>query len=446
MEKLTTTDQALEKKSVDVAGTDGSEGSAEEYEEAEKSLDTKVSEALIANDMPKAKNLIKGAFWTSGLKAIATNTTMMNDLLAKPSSDELNVCLDRLYEHVTDVGVLKKCIKARFGVDLVGTAEVDASTNTVNGTITNATEVNQFISNKTVVEWGPNGVKGVYRSLLLLPPSHWPQINGITTTNTTTGTGGSANKNSGCLKVDYQEAAPKKLVSSTSYCDKGDAQHKLSLLDTTVVHEIGHVIDKGDRYSGDPVFRAISGWENKGMADNANAPALRTAIEGCAQVAYPTLLTGERGIVEKGAELLIENKSADPGDIQTQLDQAYSDLTKDPAGQTGSFRSSGDLATELTNNCTVYNHILRSWANKSPWMRGKRSDMNRQIHQGYNNDVWYSFNNAAYDKKISKYQLRDPGEEFAELYATYHVAKPKGKGLKQDHINWIIANDLHKDP
>jgi len=94
----------------------------------------------------------------------------------------------------------------------------------------------------------------------------------------------------------------------------------------------------------------------------------------------------------------------------------------------------------------VASSLLRSWATKDPWMKGKRTDMETQIHQGYDKGTWHSFGDVIYDNKISKYQLRDPDEEFAELYATWHVAKPKGEGLKDAHKKWFVKHKLHEDP
>ena len=387
-------------------------------------------------------NLIEGTRDKSHLKAIATNSVMMKFLMMTLVGDSLNDCLDRLYEHVTNVDVLTRCIEKRFGIDIEGhSVDAMALLNRLNLDPPGALKAEK---------WGLNGAKRVYACLRRLPSTHVQAIWTIITTNTNRmskkgvpmASGGSQTER-GRIFVDYNEANSDAIVGKV-YCDNPkDALYHLPLLDTTVVHEIGHVIDVGERYSGSPDFRAISGWENKGKTDTPSV--LRTAIEGCAKVAYPKSLTSdEQAIAHKGAESLITGTITDPGLIKTEVDQAYSDLGKDTRGQAG-VRNSLALTKEL-ENCTVYKHILRSWAGEEPWTKGKRTDMNRQIHQGYEKGAWYAFDNAAFSDKISMYQLRDPREEFAELYAAYHVANPKGKGLKQDHKDWFENNHLHQDP
>ncbi|MCL2326866.1 MAG: hypothetical protein FWC40_10290 [Proteobacteria bacterium] len=132
--------------------------------------------------------------------------------------------------------------------------------------------------------------------------------------------------------------------------------------------------------------------------------------------------------------------------IKQAVNQAYTALGKDTNGQAGKYRNAADLTKELKDNCTVVKHILRSCWKMSPWMKGRRTDMKYPIHQGYENEAWYSFDDALYDKKISKYQLRNPEEDFAEGYAAYHVSEPKGVGLDQRFINWFKGKNLHEDP
>ncbi|MCL2325038.1 MAG: hypothetical protein FWC40_00835 [Proteobacteria bacterium] len=437
MEKTTKSDLALETKSAVAESASAEKAADESTEEVPKSLETKISEALVAKDEPQVCALIAEAPKTE-LAHIGTNSTLMTDLmklLLSASLEEsiLHPCLDLLYAHVDDVDALKESIKVRFGVDLIDSGDVGSST------LRDKDAVDEFTNGETLEDWGPNGAIGVYRSLLLLPPSHWAQINGITTQDISNGAGGYAIPYYKCLNVDYDELNTDVLVEDM-YCDEGDTQYDLRLLDTTVVHEIGHVIDesKDPPYSADPDFQKISGWKFEGNRPNE----LADVIEGYAgSKAYADtdmpLNADEKAVAKEGAILLLGNENADVNDC---IAKPYNDAISD--GKAASLRP----YREMKNACLsgkLYQHIMRSWPSKDPWMKGLQSDMSRQIHKPYDWKGWYSFDNAAFNDKISRYQLRDPGEEFAEAYATYHVGGPD---KVPKHKDWIEKHNLHKDP
>ena len=436
MEKLPAIDQVLEKRTNDTVDSDGATKEEEDYGRA-NDFETQVSEALNAKNGTFVHNLIEGTRDKSHLKAVATNSVMMKFLMMTLVGDSLNDCLDRLYEHVTHVDVLTRCIAKRFGID-------------VEGNSANAAALLKLLSPpRSAVKWGLDGAKRVYACLLRLPSVHVQGIKVVITTytsNTAHGApsaSGGTHQESGSIYIDYNEVNPDAIVGS-AYCDSpNDVQYHLPALDSTLAHEIGHLVDAGEKYSGSPDFRAISDWEDKGSP--YSFVALREAIEECAKEPYPKSLTpDELTIAQDGAALMIMETVTAPHQIKREVLRAYHALGKDIEGQAG-VRNSLALTKEL-ESCTVYKHILRSWLGKEPWLKGMRTDMKRQIHQGGKNGVWYAFDNTAYDKKISNYQLCNPGEEFAELYSAYHVAEPKGKGLKPAHKKWFEKMNLHRNP
>ncbi|MCL2324981.1 MAG: hypothetical protein FWC40_00550 [Proteobacteria bacterium] len=437
MEKTTKTDQILERKSDNTASTSLLKTDEKSAEEAPKSFETTLSEALGTKDGALVHRLLKGTSDEADVRSIATNSLMMNTLMKTLKGDVLHECLNTLYIYVTDIGVLASCIKARFGVNL--------------GAKTPEGQRLIRALSRPEKSWTLVGAKRVYKCLLLLPPSHVAQVKDITTTNTTRGTSGAAVANLGVINIDYIDSDPDRIVGTTYCDDPKDAQFNLPLLDTTIVHEIGHVVDAGKspRYSEDPGFRKISGWKDEGQ----DAVKLAKAIEGCATTPYANVSIVEEPIAKKGAELMLKDEVVRESDIEDRVKKAFKELKMDEAGSPNrglptyniGCRSAQDL-TKVLEKSTVYQHIIRSWASKSPWKKGLQADMKRQIHQGYKNSSWYSFDNAAFVDKISQYQLRDPGEEFAEVYATYHVANPKGDKLKAAHKDGLKKMGLDTDP
>ena len=202
-------------------------------------------------------------------------------------------------------------------------------------------------------------------------------------------------------------------------------------------------------------------------------------IESYAVTPFPEGLTKEeKDIAREGAKLLVKKRVVGDSNgkpieknILPTVQKAYQNLGKrggkeatilDKAvdwfkGNTDNngYRGAAEL-TKVLLNSTVYKHIARSFTyyytvadgkryQYMPWYKGARNDMKRQIHEGYEGRGWYSFSNDAWKQKISMYQFRDPGEEFAELYASYHVANPKGSKTSAAHKEWFERMGLHRD-
>jgi len=477
MEKAATTELALEKKSAAVESASAAKAGDESSEETLKSFETKVSEALDARKTLEVYGLMLNAS-EADLKAVATNSTLMTSLMGALSGHMLNDSLDKLYDHVTKIDVIEECILRRFNVNMGAKSELalifkdwwlyEDVTDT-NGDVVKDADGNA-VRRDIEKRWTVVGAKRVYKCLKLLPGSHVAMVNDITTTNTTNGGGGFAYGPHGVFNVDYNSRNPD--GNSAGFCESAsDYKHDLPAFDATIVHELGHIVDTNQKYSKRSDFRKISDWKDEGK-DSAK---LVKTIEKNAETPYAADLTNEeKDIARKGAQRLIDNNITDNEEMEAEIGKqveeqmadvvgdVYDDLKKNDDGKDPSkgnfiqrgwnsiagkgYRSLDDLTKVLTNS-KVYTHIIRSSATSQtlPCYGGLQAGMKRQMHQGYENGVWYSYANEAYAQKISMYQFRDPGEEFAELYSNYHVAQPKGSKTSDAHKAWFHKMNLHMD-
>lgn len=427
-----------------------------------RSLDEQLNEAIAARNAASALKIIDGAS-VAERQQLASNAARMQSLAALPASAALNDCFDALYEYVTDANALQTFVEKRYGVTL--------GTKTIRGKIFKML----CCWDDTEQEWTANGARHLYYSLGLLPKSHVDKVTSITTMNTSDGGGGVALGWTGAYNVNYTDSNTT-AIAGKGYCEsKKDYKYDLVSLDCTMVHELGHIVDTGTKYSGRADFRAISDWKSEGKS----AATIAAKIEEYAMNPYPEGLTSEeKEIAREGAKLLVKNRVVGDGngnpkaeEVQKQVSNAYANLGK-RSGKEGSFLDkaldfvkgnhdgnnyrSADALGKVLLGSTVYKHIARSFtytfntpqnklATYMPWYKGSRADMKRQMHEGYEGRGWYSFSNEAWAQKISMYQFRDPGEEFAELYATYHVAKPKGSKTSAAHKAWFEKMGLHQD-
>lgn len=419
-----------------------------------------LDKAIVSNDAAKALSLLQD-MTTDERRLAARDETRMQNLAKLKADDDVKACMDLLYEYVNDETALQTFVEKRYGVKL--------SSKTVRGTLFKWL----CLREDEEQSWTVNGARHVYYCLGLLPKGHVDKICSITTMDTKEGGGGVALGETGSCNINYTDSNTN-AIAGRGYCEsEEDYKYSLNSLDCTIVHEIGHIVDTGKKYSSRKDFRAISDWKYEGKSSKK----IVEAIESYAAAPYPDTLTQEeKEIAHEGAKLLVENRVVGttegdpiPQKIYPYVRKAYQNLGKRGGKEAkildkaidwvkgnrdnNDYRNAAELTKALIDS-TVYKHIARSFTysyNVSedekrqymPWYKGARNDMHRQIHEGYEGRGWYSFANAAWHQKISMYQFRDPGEEFAELYASYHVAKPKGSKTSEAHKVWFESMGLH---
>ncbi|MCL2325150.1 MAG: hypothetical protein FWC40_01400 [Proteobacteria bacterium] len=421
-----------------------------------ESFETKLSKAVIRRDTALVSSLMKGAE-ENELEALAKNTKLMDETLDCLNDEDLKF-IDKLYMHVEDLDVLTKCFFYRFGVNLGATSDegkefkryfMYGTWPDVNGGNIKDDQGNDAIFDLEA-PWSVVGVKTVYKAIQGLPPSHIAQVKDIIRRSTPylNNIGGGAVAHYGTYYVQYYDEDADS--NSAGYCEgPADRCYELPALERTIVHELAHIIDKDQLYSGRDEFRAITGWVDEGK--NSDSAKIVDFIEANASGAlYEGVVDDEdKSIARLAAELLVENstgyalnsyESNGVAQVKDRIKEAYyyiPDAKADP-----------EIKAEAMQNSFIFKFIVSSKSSNSnvPCYRGLMPLMNRQIHQGYEGGAWYSFPNKAFDDKISLYQLRDPGEEFAELYSTYHVAAPKGSKTSAVHNDWFEKTGLHEDP
>ncbi|MGI5830455.1 MAG: hypothetical protein ACOX8U_09845 [Bradymonadia bacterium] len=361
---------------------------------------------------------------------IVGDKSIMNKLLSGGRSSIKNQILDLLVDSVSDVDTLIKFVNKRFGI------KIGANWNVI---------TRLFLIGQKEVPFGPEGVKGVYKVMLRLPEAHVKKLKALVTTGKDAGNSGLAMPYIGRIGIDYSENDMGR-VETGAYTNVGDKMRGMNMFDTTLTHELGHLVDQNGRYSGQESFRKISGWKKHGIF---KPQKIADEVINLVQNAIPSSFTKkEKELSREAAKFAVIGRIKNVEKTRSYLKLVYNKrfLKKDGKGEGDArvYSSLNDLAEKLKVS-PLFTHLARANADRSPWYYENYSNVGpRQIHEGYPYRGWWSYDSSARSNKLSVYQFRDPGEEFAEIYATYHMTEKKGERLDSKRREWFESQNLHK--
>ncbi|MCL2325002.1 MAG: hypothetical protein FWC40_00655 [Proteobacteria bacterium] len=364
--------------------------------------------------------------------AMARDAAAMQVIASNANKQMRHALIDAVYPQITDIKIAEIAFFGRFEIQLGSARSL-------------IIRYNLQQAGKTEIPWTIEGAKQIYDILLKLPPSRVSQLKVFTTSNLTDGNSGFANADDGHVHL---ELGDKNAVEDGLYTtSKSDRMRGLNLNNTTTLHEIAHVLDKNQQYSKRPAFRKFSDWNEYPRSDmnriiniiteNSPKPYPSDAKTGEKAFIDMALVYVFRDGVEKAGGRVVEpvNKT-----IVAETKNHFSHPDTDSQSKTR-------LETKLKRS-DAYNRFLNAHAVAEPWFGQEAESSYRvakgvHIHEGYEGYAWYSYNHAARKSKYSGYQFRTPGEEFAEVFATYHATN--GKGVDPARRAWFEANGLHSD-
>lgn len=399
----------------------------------------------------------------------------MRTMMKMPVRDLRRQLLDTMVTHVKDVEVLIDMIGTRFGVP-IGLKRANPR-HIPNWLPPNNPE------NDQEVEWTCNGLQHVYMTYQKLPQADLNLVKCLFTYKTNGDCGGAAWGANGIYFVNYNDNDTDAVESGQFTEERAeelygqeDSSTGVVILDKTTAHELGHIVDASvtPNYSEMESFRKLSGWKSH---PKSNPKQLVQDIYALMTDPMPKAKEGEEqktlnSLTFAVAEQMITNAEV-RNKTQINDDQiiAFFESLRESStlhvaaehglvtydeksGEYSYSHGAQQLFYRITDSPLI-THILSSFAEKSPWYYNEISPLlpKRQIHESYSwKNCWYSFDNRAWtDGKISKYQFRDPCEEFAELYGTYFLTKKHGEKVPDHLRKWFEGmglNDVnrHRQP
>lgn len=358
-------------------------------------------------------------------KKVADSKKLFNRIADEVSGQHLHDVCDALWPSTNKLAALKRIFLARFGVKVGSQGDQDAK---------------DWLNPKTEVPVGLNGIRRLYELFKRLPATHVKELTHILITNNAKAGAASGAASDTYFRLAYGESHTGDTESGAYTDGAADFTYGLNVLDTTTAHELAHLVDGGNKYSGQADFRKISGWKEY----DKDQDKIAKDIESYVAAPLPSgLKDPEKKAARKAARHAIKNRRDIVADMDVDVDQAYTDEGMNHAGDGTKYRSAADLHNVLKTK-DLFKHIAAGHADNQPWKTEPYGYLaSRQIHESYSWDGWWSYDNSARATKFSWYQFRTPGEEFSEVYATYHLTNPKGSKVPANFKTWFEKQGLH---
>ncbi|MBQ9394538.1 MAG: hypothetical protein IJU23_03345 [Proteobacteria bacterium] len=381
---------------------------------------------------------------------------------------EIKDVFDNIYTQINDPKVLLLMIRKRFGVILLhrdGSSEEDlkqALKDVIAGKDADyADEVKMRVHGVTA--WNAEALKTMYRIFTHTPQGHLDMLDCLIHTD-----GGSHNEwGTGVNYISYEEGEEHRKFSPNEKDQEG-MRGSVEALPYNATHELGHVVDnKLGILSGEgKEMRKVSSWVE---VENQKEQILKFVEESIDGELYDGLLDEyELQLAHDFAkDFLGKTRIHDPnswdriigeketGFLQGRAYKLFRKLPSEKREETVqkvvekviAVMTNKDIKTNVLYHCWFGHAKNEAMYHFNEEMRG----MKRPFHQGYKGRSWYSFDQSRWSDKISDYQYREPAEEFAETYASYHAApslgKKKGEMTPKPLLEWFLKTGLDKaDP
>ena len=372
---------------------------------------------------------------------------------------QIKELFDGAYTQINDPSVLIQMIRKRFGVLILNQDDtLDQSLKDV--FVGKSKEYAKSLENAIhgIMMWNAEGLKSVYRSCMYAPQGHLDMLDCLIRTD-----GVSHNEwKTGVNHIHYNDGNEhiQFSINANNQGTRGNAE----ALPYNTTHELGHVVDYrlGVLSGKGKEMRNVSKWVE---VENNKFDILRFMEESIDGDLYGGVLTadelkiareftikflGETRVVDacKWEEMFSESRM---NYIRRFTNREFKNLSEEEQDNmlqhVVSVMSNKDIDTNVLYHCWLGRANNKAMYHFDEEMRG----MKRPFHQGYTKRPWYSFDKSRWSDKISDYQYRDPFEEFAETYASYHAApafgKKKGEMTPKHLLQWFLKAGLDKaDP
>lgn len=375
--------------------------------------------------------------------------------------NDANALYDALYMHINDTKKLVKIIRKRFGLILID--RDDDWKSVMAEVLAGKSEEyqNKIKDNikRPTANWTVEALKSMYLSFMHSPQGHLDIIDCLLASN-----GGSYNQwELGVNVIGFTEGEEHETFNRSWGGDHG-VKEGIEALPFNTTHELGHVVDyRLGVLSGEgKAMRKISNWKEIPNIPVQIIQFMEESVDG--ELYDGKLSEAELKVAHYAAiRYLAETNSSNPDSDWEKVKVRIRKLVEHMLGKgfKGLSTEEGkaivdricEVVSDKTINTNVFYHCWRGRASNKAnehfddMMRG----MNRPFHQGYEKRAWYSFDKSRWSNKISAYQYRDPTEEFAETYASYHAApacgKKKGEMTPSHLLQWFLKEGLDKaDP